>query len=600
MDFSTQTSAPEKIKTAALVVGVHADGVLTQAADAVDRAAKGAVRAAVKTDFKGKTGETLVLRSLPGVAAQRVVLTGLGPQEALSPKALAAAHRASLAAVAALGVTETVSALAAVPMQTADVRTRARLAAIAAGDVTLVQVASPSRERVEAYRLLRDEIEITVSRINGDYGTIGHAPVVYLHRGFPHEEMAALYLAADVLAVTSLRDGMNLVAKEYVACRFDERGALLLSEFTGAADELRRAVLVNPHDIDGIKARMLDALRMPEREQAQRMRSMRRTVFRQDVARWSHNFLRAVEAMAAMRGGQTGGGSAPGQQEHVIHVPILPENLDAALRRLVAEPELLIACDFDGTLAPIVPHPDDARVLPRAEQALEVLQEAPGVRIAILSGRSLESLAATGLRLDGRMVAGSHGSEIRGLEGGPAGRGADGDGSAVSVAGAAAAEATADEEARLEGLLATVGPRVAEVEGAWIERKPFGFAVHTRGAASREAADRLLDELADAVRDEPGVWLRDGKRVREFSVRRSDKGEALRGIREAIPAGPVLFIGDDITDEDALRVLGPDDVGVHVGAGESVAEHRVASPESVAAMLSRLAELRCGVVIASE
>ncbi|GAA0523283.1 MAG: leucyl aminopeptidase [Pigmentiphaga sp.] len=136
MDFSTQTSAPEKIKTAALVVGVHDDGVLTQAADAVDRAAQGAVRAAVKTDFKGKAGETLVLRSLPGVAAQRVVLAGLGSQEALSPKALAAAHRAALAAVAALGVTETVSALAAVPMQSADVRTRARLAAIAAGEVT--------------------------------------------------------------------------------------------------------------------------------------------------------------------------------------------------------------------------------------------------------------------------------------------------------------------------------------------------------------------------------------------------------------------------------------------------------------------------------
>jgi len=136
MDFSTQTSAPEKIKTAALVVGVHADGVLTPAADAVDRAAQGAVRAAAKADFKGKAGETLVLRSVPGVAAQRVVLAGLGPQDALSPKTLAAAHRASLAAVAALGVTETVSALAAVAVQAADVRTRARLAAIAAGDVT--------------------------------------------------------------------------------------------------------------------------------------------------------------------------------------------------------------------------------------------------------------------------------------------------------------------------------------------------------------------------------------------------------------------------------------------------------------------------------
>jgi trehalose 6-phosphate synthase/phosphatase len=266
----------------------------------------------------------------------------------------------------------------------------------------------------------------------------------------------------------------------------------------------------------------------------------------------------------------------------VTHVPVLPENLDAALRRLVAEPELLIACDFDGTLAPIVPHPDDARVLPRAEQALEVLQEAPGVRIAVLSGRSLESLAATGLRLDGRMVAGSHGSEISGI---PTDSGA---------------ERTADEEARLEQLLGAVGPRVAGVEGAWIERKPFGFAVHTRGATSKEAGDRLLDELADAVRNEPGVWLRDGKRVREFSVRRSDKGEALRRIREMIPAGPVLFIGDDITDEDALRALGPDDVGVHVGSGESVAEYRVDGPESVAVMLARLAELRCGVVIASE
>jgi len=136
MDFSTQTSAPEKIKTAALVVGVFADGALSPAADAIDRASQGAVRAAVKTDFKGKAGETLVLRSLPGIAAQRVVLAGLGPQDAYSPKVLASAYRASLSAAAGLGVAEAVSALAAVPMQGADMRARARLAAIAAADVT--------------------------------------------------------------------------------------------------------------------------------------------------------------------------------------------------------------------------------------------------------------------------------------------------------------------------------------------------------------------------------------------------------------------------------------------------------------------------------
>ena len=104
---------------------------------------------------------------------------------------------------------------------------------LAVEDVTLVQVASPSRERVEAYQQLRDEIELTVGRINGDYGTISHQAISYLHHGFPREEMAALYLAADVMLVTALRDGMNLVAKEYVAARFDDDGVLVLSEFAG-------------------------------------------------------------------------------------------------------------------------------------------------------------------------------------------------------------------------------------------------------------------------------------------------------------------------------------------------------------------------------
>ena len=120
-------------------------------------------------------------------------------------------------------------------------------------DVTLVQVASPSRERVAAYMQLRDEIELTVGRINGDQDTVGHTAIRYLHHAYPREEMVALYLAADVMLVTALRDGMNLVAKEYVASRVDGRGVLVLSEFTGAADELTQAVRVNPHDIDGLK-----------------------------------------------------------------------------------------------------------------------------------------------------------------------------------------------------------------------------------------------------------------------------------------------------------------------------------------------------------
>ena len=165
---------------------------------------------------------------------------------------------------------------------------------LTAAEAVLVQVASPSRERVEQYALLRDEVEVMVGRINGMHGEVGNQPIHYLHQAYPREEMAALYLAADVCLVTSLRDGMNLVAKEYVACRFEETGALVLSEFTGAADELGAAFLVNPHDIEGLKEAIVRAARVTPREARRRMRSMRRRVREHDVARWADDFLGAL------------------------------------------------------------------------------------------------------------------------------------------------------------------------------------------------------------------------------------------------------------------------------------------------------------------
>jgi trehalose 6-phosphate synthase len=166
--------------------------------------------------------------------------------------------------------------------------------AITADEATLVQVASPSRERVDTYRQLRDEVELTVSRINGDHSSIGHNPISYLHQGYPREEMVALYLAADVMLVTALRDGMNLVAKEYVASQVENDGVLVLSEFTGAADELKQAILINPHDIDGLKEAILRAIRMPRGERVRRMRALRRRVSTYDVQRWSASFFDAL------------------------------------------------------------------------------------------------------------------------------------------------------------------------------------------------------------------------------------------------------------------------------------------------------------------
>jgi trehalose 6-phosphate synthase len=163
-------------------------------------------------------------------------------------------------------------------------------------DAVFVQVATPSRERVQQYRILRDDIDRLVGRINGDLGKIGRPVIHYLHSSYPAEEMAAFFRAADIMVVTPLRDGMNLVAKEYVACRYDEHGALVLSEFAGAAEELRQAWMVNPYDINGMKAALLQAYRAEPRELTRRMRAMRRTVMQHDVAAWARSFLDELSA----------------------------------------------------------------------------------------------------------------------------------------------------------------------------------------------------------------------------------------------------------------------------------------------------------------
>lgn len=167
------------------------------------------------------------------------------------------------------------------------------------GDVTFVQLATPSRERVEHYQRMRGEIEQMVGRINGEFARVGHPVVHYLHQSVNRTELAAFFSAADVMVVTPLRDGMNLVCKEYVACRPDLGGALVLSEFAGAAAELTSSFLVNPHDLDGVKNALEAAITLDPAEGRRRMRAMRRQVLTHDVDRWARSFLQALGAEPA-------------------------------------------------------------------------------------------------------------------------------------------------------------------------------------------------------------------------------------------------------------------------------------------------------------
>ena len=170
-------------------------------------------------------------------------------------------------------------------------------------DIVLIQISVPSRESVDEYVEIRSRVEKLVGQINGEFGEVGASQVHYLRRSLPLDELVAHYLVADVMLVTPIRDGMNLVAKEYCASRLDDSGVLVLSEFTGAAAELDRAILVNPHDVDGMAAAFEQAIVMPKAERTRRMRSLRQRIRRRTVYDWAADFLGAVDQAAPLATG---------------------------------------------------------------------------------------------------------------------------------------------------------------------------------------------------------------------------------------------------------------------------------------------------------
>ena len=256
------------------------------------------------------------------------------------------------------------------------------------------------------------------------------------------------------------------------------------------------------------------------------------------------------------------------------HLPGVPDRLVSALRELAATGRLLVALDFDGTLAPEVDDPAHARALPEAREAVLRLLALPGTRVALVSGRALGSLEEVAQLPDEALLVGSHGIEIR-LDPGD--------------------DAVRLDETELAkvGVLEDVLKGIARgIDNVWIEDKPAGFALHTRLATDRHSRVAHVVALSEARAEVEGVTVREGKNVLEFSVRSTTKGEAVQHLRRYTGATAVLYAGDDVTDEDAFAVLGAGDVGVKSGAGTTSAAYRVRGPEQIAHVLSLLADFR--------
>jgi trehalose 6-phosphate phosphatase len=254
----------------------------------------------------------------------------------------------------------------------------------------------------------------------------------------------------------------------------------------------------------------------------------------------------------------------------------LSRELVGALHELARVKRLLVALDFDGTLAAEVDDPEMARALPEARAAVLALLELPGTRVALISGRSLASLEQVSDLPDSALLVGSHGIEIR----------LDNPGDIMRLD-----TSEIDQVSVLNQVLGEVADSFDQV---WLESKPAGFALHTRLATDHNSRVAHLVALSEATAEVNNLKVRRGKDVLEFSVRDETKGDALEHLRGYTSANAVFYAGDDTTDEDAFAALGPDDLGLKSGSGDTLAAHRVPGPLQVAQVLALLAEFRDG------
>ena len=418
------------------------------------------------------------------------------------------------------------------------------------GKVRLIQVVVPSRERVRSYREFKTRLEATIGRINGTYGTPSWTPVSYAYRSLEESGLSGLYLAADVMLVTPLRDGMNLVAKEFVASHADLNGVLVLSEFTGAADELSEAVLVNPYDVSGTAEALYRALTMPEAERRRRMLALRALVKEGTAEAWARAFLTDLAV------GREGGWAENGAPAHVSSA----EQVAELVERVSQAPSLVLLLDYDGTLVPFTGVPRDAAPDHDLLELLERLAARQGTRVHVVSGRSRDQLAEWLGQLPIALHA-EHGLWTK----------AAGDRRWVREL-----KIDAPPNDRIVRLMHTYSERTP---GALVERKSAGLAWHYRMAEEelgRTQAAALAAEL-DAIAAEHGLTVLRGDKLVEVRPSGVDKGAIVaEAVADLDPGGMILAMGDDRTDEDLFAALPTGAVAVHVGPRESRADVRVA------------------------
>ena len=425
------------------------------------------------------------------------------------------------------------------------------------GSVTMVLIVSPSRESVPQYQELKSTIDEMIGEINGSYQEMGWTPIWYFYRTVPFDELTALYQIADLLLITAIRDGMNLIAKEYIAAKRDNGGVVILSETAGSAREMSEALVVNPSDIRGISASIAEALKMPIAEQQSRNSRMQDRLSRYDVRFWARDFF---TKLSEVREGQLAQSARK----------LTPERLEAMCTSYRKSSRRLLFLDYDGTLRSFVKRPEDAFPDGQLLSLIRTLGSDERNTLVVVSGRDREILDEWLGELPIALAAG-HGIWIRPQ---------DGDWSLLS-------SVSAEWKVTIRPVFQRF---VDRTPGSLLEEKHYSLAWHFRNAEPELASVRLA-ELKDALMSMTSnldLSLLEGNRVLEIKPSVFDKGHAVRHWLADESWDYVLAVGDDHTDEFMFEAVGAAGTSVKVGVGMSSADFYVESVDDVHGLLNRL------------
>lgn len=416
--------------------------------------------------------------------------------------------------------------------------------------VAMIIVAVPSRTEVDTYKQLRDDIEQAVSRINGMYSTTDWTAISYQFQNLPFEHIVALYSKADVALVTPLRDGMNLVAKEYVASKRNQRGVLILSEMAGAADELTEAIQVNPNDIPAISTAIHKALTMPKKEQIGRLRNMQQRIGSYTVQKWGSDFL---EQLAHAHHAHKG----------ALNKRLRSNDTEVMLQEYSKAKHRLILLDYDGTLKPFTTSISSAASRPslRLRSQLARITKQHGTTLCIISGRPRKTLDAWFGSIPGIMLIAEHGAWIK--QGGKWHQNA--------------------EPFDKSSIVQTLNDYATRTAGAFVEEKDFAVVWHYRRVNPELAFIRngaIRRELGHIV-NEDSIGIFNGNKIIEIKPKSIDKGTIADLMLEQHPSEFVFCAGDDYTDEHMFEALPDTAYTVKVGFGTTHARYQVSRLERI-------------------